>query len=97
MSARIGGSLWVGSWIASSSDSRIKEDIEDINDDTALNMILAIEPKTYKYIYKVAKGDKKVYGFIAQQIKEVLPDAVGIQPNYIPNIIIKFNRTIYLI
>jgi hypothetical protein len=88
VSVRIGGSLWVGSWIASSSDSRIKEDIEDINDDTVLNMILAIEPKTYKYIDKVAKGDKKVYGFIAQQIKEVLPDAVGIQPNYIPNIML---------
>ena len=51
-------------------------------------MILAIEPKTYKYIDKVAKGDKKVYGFIAQQIKEVLPDAIGIQPNYIPNIML---------
>ena len=88
VSARIGGSLWVGSWIASSSDTRIKEDIQDINDDSALQMILAIEPKTYKYIDKVAKGDKKVYGFIAQQIKEVLPDAIGIEPNYIPNIML---------
>ncbi len=31
--------------VASSSDIRIKEDIEDINDDSVLNMILAIEPK----------------------------------------------------
>jgi hypothetical protein len=84
--ARFGGALWVGSWIASSSDIRIKEDIEDINDDTALNMILAIEPKTYTYIDKVERGNKKVYGFIAQQIKEVLPDAVSLQPSYIPNI-----------
>ena len=88
VTARIGGSLWVYSWIASSSDVRIKEDIQDINDDSALQMILAIEPKTYKYIDKVAKGDKKVYGFIAQQIKEVLPDAVGNQPDYIPNIML---------
>jgi hypothetical protein len=88
VSARIAGAIWCGSWIASSSDSRIKEDIQDINDDTALNMILAIEPKTYKYIDKVAKGDKKVYGFIAQQIREVLPDAIGIEPNYIPNIML---------
>ena len=51
-------------------------------------MILAIEPTTYKYIDKVAKGDKKVYGFIAQQIKEVLPDAVSLQPEYIPNIML---------
>ena len=60
---------WIPSWIASSSDSRIKEGIEDINDDSALQMILVIEPKTYKNIDKVAKGDKKVYGFIAQQIR----------------------------
>ena len=67
VSDRIGGSLWVGSWIASSSDTRIKEDIQGINDDI---------------------GNKIVYGFIAQQIKEVLPDAVGIEPNYIPNIML---------
>ncbi len=88
VSARIGGTIWCGSWIPSSSDSRIKEDITDINDDTALNMILAIEPKTYKYIDKLAKGNKKVYGFITQQIKEVLPDAVSIQRDYIPNIML---------
>jgi hypothetical protein len=86
--ARFRGSIWVQSWIATSSDSRIKEDIEDINDDSALQMILAIEPKTYKYIDKVVKGDKKVFGFIAQQIRDVLPDAVSLQPNYIPNIML---------
>ncbi len=86
--ARFGGALWVGSWVASSSDTRIKEDIEDINDDSALQIILAIEPKTYTYIDKVAKGNKKVYGFISQQIKEVLPGAVSLQPNYIPNIML---------
>ena len=88
VSVRIGGSLWCGSWIASSSDARIKEDIQDINDDSALQMILAIEPKTYKYIDKVEKGVKKVYGFIAQQIKEVAPDAVSIEKGYIPNIML---------
>jgi hypothetical protein len=88
VSARIGGALWVQSWIASSSDSRIKEDIQDINDDSALQMILAIEPKTYKYIDKIEKGDKKVYGFIAQQIREVIPEATNIQKSYIPNIML---------
>ena len=32
------------------------------------------------------KGDKKVYGFIAQQINEVLPEAVSLQKDIIPNI-----------
>ena len=39
-------------------------------------MILAIEPKTYKYVDKISKGNKKVYGFTTQQIREVLPDDV---------------------
>jgi precorrin-4 methylase len=51
-------------------------------------MILAIEPKTYKYIDRISRGDKKVYGFIAQQIKEIIPEAIKIEPSYIPNIYI---------
>jgi hypothetical protein len=67
------------------SDIRIKKEIEDINDDNALQMILAIEPKTYKYI-DGNKSKERVYGFIAQQIKEVVPEAIVIQKNIIPNI-----------
>jgi hypothetical protein len=84
----ITNSLWVKSTIVSSSDSRIKEDIQDINDDSALQMILAIEPKTYKYIDKIENGDKKVYGFIAQQVQKVMPEAVSLENAYIPNIMI---------
>ena len=86
--AKFHSSIWVLSWISSSSDTRIKEDIQDINDDSALQMILAIEPKTYKYVDKVAKGDKRVYGFIAQQIRQVIPDAVNLQNDFIPNIML---------
>ena len=86
--SRFNSSVWCTSWIVSSSDIRIKEDGQDINDDSALNMILAIEPKTYRYINKIEKGDKKVHGFIAQQIREVLPDDVSLQPNFIPTIML---------
>jgi len=86
ISTRCQGAIWCMSWILSSSDVRIKEDIQDINDDNALQSILSIEPKTYKYVDKIEKGDKKVYGFIAQQIREVIPDAVKIEKAYIPNI-----------
>ena len=81
-------SLWVKSTIVASSDSRIKEDIQDINDNSALNMILAIEPKTYKYIDKINKGYNTVYGFIAQQIREIIPEATSINKSYIPNIML---------
>ena len=82
------------------SDSRIKKDIEDINDDTALQMILAIEPKTYKYI-DGNKSKERVYGFIAQQIREVIPEAVVLVDNIIPNIykncICEDNKRIYIV
>jgi hypothetical protein len=82
------GAVWTQQYFITSSDSRIKEDIQDINDDDALNKILLIEPKTYKYIDKIEKGNDKVYGFIAQQIREVIPEAVTIQKSYIPNVML---------
>ncbi len=72
---------------ANISDRRIKKDIEDINDDTALTKILLIEPKTYNYIDEERnKGFGKVYGFISQQIKEVIPEAIIIGDDILPNI-----------
>jgi hypothetical protein len=84
-SAKFNGNIWVNECYQN-SDIRIKEDIQDINDDSALQKILSIEPKTYKYIDKVEKGYKKEYGFVAQQIQKVLPDAVILEKSYIPNI-----------
>ena len=54
-------------------------------------MILEIELKTYKYIDKIEKGNNKVYGFIAQQIQKVIPDAVILEKSYIPNIMMVAN------
>ena len=69
------------------SDRRIKRDIEEINDETALNMLLLVQPTTYYYRDETRnKGNGKVYGFIAQQIKEVIPEAVNITKDIIANI-----------
>jgi hypothetical protein len=73
-----------------------------LEDDTALQMILNIQPKTYNYIDMRSKRSGQsgwserdaqqatsyppVYGFIAQQIRQVIPDAVRIQTEFIPNI-----------
>jgi hypothetical protein len=96
----IGGNLNVGS-LTNPSDSRIKKDIEDINDDTALNRLLLIQPTTYNYIdVERNKGFGKVYGFIAQQIREVIPEAVVLVNSIIPNIykycLCKDNKRIYI-
>jgi hypothetical protein len=81
-----GGGIFVQGYIFNASDVRIKKDINDINDDSALQQILSIQPKTYKYIDEIGKGKETVYGFIAQQVKEVIPLAVSEITEIIPNI-----------
>ena len=50
-------------------------------------MLLLVQPTTYYYRDEARnKGNGKVYGFIAQQIKEVIPDAVNITSDIIANI-----------
>ena len=78
-------SIWTAGYLIYSSDIRIKNNIIDIDDDMALQKILLIQPKTYEYIDK-SRGNDKVYGFIAQQIKEVIPEAITITKETIPNI-----------
>ena len=82
------GSVYFPNGSSSASDSRIKKDIEDINDESALNKLLLIQPTTYNYIdVERNKGFGKVYGFIAQQIREVIPEAITIiKKQIIPNI-----------
>lgn len=94
--AKFNSSIWTTGNVISSSDERIKKDIKDLEDDTALQMILNIQPKTYNYIDMRGRRDgttateggevPPVYGFLAQQIRQVIPDAVRIQTEFIPNI-----------
>ena len=84
-SIKTNNAIWAQTGVISSSDARIKKNIRDIDDFVALDQILKIEPKTYNYIDK-ARGDRSVYGFIAQQIGEVIPNAVSVQTECIPNI-----------
>ena len=71
---------------ATFSDSRIKTNIADIEDTSALEKIMKIEPKNYNYIDTDERGSNNVIGFIAQQIKEVIPEAITIGEEFIPNI-----------
>jgi sugar lactone lactonase YvrE len=68
------------------SDERIKENIQDVQDDTALQRLRLIQPKTYTYKDVFTKGTEPVYGFIAQQVRDVLPYATNTLKNYIPDI-----------
>jgi len=80
--------LLVVTQYGTTSDARIKKDIEDIDDNDGLNKILLIEPKKYNYVVdeKNIGRDGKVIGFIAQQIRQVIPEAVSLQEGTPPNI-----------
>jgi len=65
------------------SDVRIKKDIMDLS--SALPLIEQIKPRTYKY-KDPKRGDKMAYGFIAQELEEVIPELIKTTQHKIPNI-----------
>jgi hypothetical protein len=69
-----------------SSDRRIKTNIQTINDASALEKLRLLNPCTYKYIDHIERGEHEVEGFIAQEVKEVMPYAVSEGDKMIPNI-----------
>ena len=76
--AIFGSSIWIKTGVVgASSDERIKKNIRDINDNGALQKILQIQPKKYNYKDPIKRGTYEVYGFIAQQVNEIVPNAVN--------------------
>ena len=68
------------------SDRRIKTNIVDIEDDRALRDLRLLKPKTYTYKDVLQKGYNPVYGFIAQEVKEVLNYASSYITETLPNV-----------
>ena len=67
------------------SDKRIKKDITDLSDNESLSIIRDISCVKYKYIDQVTRSSEWTYGFIANQVAEVFPNAVAIMKGIIPN------------
>ena len=76
------------------SDSRIKKNVVDINDSSALDKIRNLKPKIYNYIDEKQKGTSNVYGFIAQEVANVLPYAITVGEGDIPNILTNSNVSV---
>ena len=68
------------------SDARIKKNIVDIDDVSALDTIRAIKPKRYDYVDTITSTSETVWGFIAQEVKSTLNYAVNLMEKSIPNI-----------
>ena len=66
------------------SDERIKNEIEDIPDNECLEIIRNLQPKKYYYKDIFRKNNAKTYGFIAQEVNNVISDAIRITKDKIP-------------
>ena len=70
----------------SASDSRIKKEIVDVEDGTALETLRLLKPKQYKYVDELRRGAEPVWGFIAQEVRDTLPYATRLLTECIPSI-----------
>ena len=72
--------FYAGTGIEFQSDKRIKKDIQEINDDEALITFRRLKPCKYGYKETLLSGrtTECVYGYIAQEVAEILPHAVKI-------------------
>ena len=82
-------SIATNAYIISFSDRRLKKDIVDLKDDSSLQKIRLLNPTSYKYRDPVVKNEyNTVDGFIAQEVREVMPHAIGIVTDILPNIML---------
>ena len=71
--------------LAVSSDRRIKNEIIDSSNNEALEKIRNIPSRTYHYVDNERRQTEKTIGFIAQEVKNVIPEAVDEISEYIPD------------
>ena len=76
--------IWTQGSLLLTSDARIKENIVEIDDGFSLQKVRDISCVWYNYKDKHSRGNMRVVGFIAQQVKEHLPEAVSIQTDVVP-------------
>ena len=89
----IGSGLIYAARYVGASDTRIKKNIVEINDEEALQKLRDISCCWYEYIDKVKRYRGKTLGFIAQQVKTHLPEAVSIINDFLPDEMKKIQTT----
>ena len=81
------GNIFVnGGYVFVKSDKRIKTNIEEVPDEMALKQVRSIPCKYYNYKDTSERGTDKTIGFIAQDVKKVMPMAVKTISGIIPSV-----------
>jgi hypothetical protein len=86
MSAYFSTSILAQGILAQSSDKRIKKCITSLDENISINRLRKINTVSYKYIDNSIHQEGETCGFIAQEIKEHIPNAVSTSKEYIPNL-----------
>ena len=60
------------------SDRRKKRCIKDLAIEKAKSFLMALKPVKFKFIKKISESDRFHHGFIAQDVKEAMPDDWGL-------------------
>ena len=81
----IGKGLVYAEKYVGASDERIKKNIVEVNDQQALQKVRDISCCWYEYKDEILKGKGQTIGFIAQQVKLHIPEAVQEMNDFIPN------------
>ena len=96
VSIKSAGTIWTRRRYFVSSDTRIKMEIEDVNDTEALDIVNKIPCR--KYYYKDPHrqmSPHKTIGFIAQEVKEHLPEAISLETEMIPDELLYIGNPIW--
>jgi len=80
------GAIVSGVGFYASSDKRIKYNIHDFADIPSIQLLRYLKPRIFNFIDDIQHGTDPTWGFIAQEVAEIIPNAVTYGPNYIPNI-----------
>ena len=78
-----------GSRIWLTSDQRIKKNIVNLSADKTMNIFRTLRPISFDFIDPMKNNNKKHFGFIAQEVNEVLPEGISINTDVIPNNMMK--------
>ena len=77
-------SAWFKQEVVISSDRRIKENIVEV--EGARERMRQISAKNYSYVDK-RKYNGTTVGFIAQEVAQVMPEAVKVEKGFVPNLL----------
>ena len=92
VSIRCSGSIWCrGSHMWVTSDQRIKTNIVNLNADKMINVFRNLRPISFDFIDPMKNYGKKHFGFIAQEVNEILPEGISLNNDAIPNNMMKAN------